>query len=368
MGAGSNPAFRAPMLAPRRRQNLNPPPGHANRPAQILSAGRPCWRLDAGKALSHRLATPTGRPKSRPAAAHVGASTPSKPYPTVGPRQQAGPNPACRPPMLAPPRRQNLIPPPGHANSPAQIPPGDRPCWRRPAGKALSHRRATPTGRRKSRLPGAHVGASPLAKPYPIAGPRQQSGPNPVQRPPMLALPRRQSLIPPLGNANRPAQIPLAGRPCWRCPAGKALSHRWATPTGRPESRPAAVHVGAPPPAKPYPTVGQRQQAGPNPARQPSMLAPRRRQSLITPSGHANNPARIPPGSRPCWRCPAGKALSHRRVTPTGRPKSRLPAVHVGAPPPAKPYPTAGPRQQADPKLTCRPSMLPPPLAGGRRL
>ena len=243
------------MLALSRRQNLIPPPGHANRPAQILPGGRPCWRLSAVKALSHRLATPTGRSESRLPAVHVGASLPSKPYPTVGPRQQAGPNPARRPSMLAPPRRQNLIPPSGHANRLAQNSPAGRPCWRCPAGKTLSHRRATPTGRPKSRLPAVHVGAAPPAKPYPTVGPRQQSGPNPACRPPRLALPRRQSLIPPSGHANRSAQIPHAGRPCWRPSAGKTLSHRRATPTGRPKSRPAAVHVGAPPPATPYPTA-----------------------------------------------------------------------------------------------------------------
>ena len=184
----------------------------------------------------------------------------------------------------------------------------------------------------------------------------------------MLAPPRRQSLIPPPGHANRPAQIPPAGRPCWRLPVGKTLSHRRATPTGRPKSRPAAVHVGAAPPAKPYPTAGPRQQAGPNPARQPPMLAPPRRQNLILPPGHANRSAQIPPAGRPCWRCPAGKTLFHRRATPTGRPKSRPAADHVGAAPPAKPYPTAGQRQQAGPNPARRPSMLPLPLAGGRRL
>ena len=146
---------------PARRQNLIPSPGNANRPAQILSAGRPCWRLAAGKALSHRRATPTVRPESRPAADHVGAAPPAKPYPTAGPRQQAGPNPACRPSMLASLRRQNLMPPSGHANSPARILPAGRPCWRRPVGKTLSHRRATPTGRPKSRLPDDHVAAAP---------------------------------------------------------------------------------------------------------------------------------------------------------------------------------------------------------------
>ena len=149
------------MLAPPRRQNLIPPLGHANRPAQILPAGHPCWRRPAGKALSHRRATPTGRPESRLPAVHVGAAPPAKPYAIVGPRQQSGPNPACRPPMLAPPRRQNPITPPGHANRSAQNSPADRPCWRRPAGKTLSHRRATPTGRLKSRPPADHVAAAP---------------------------------------------------------------------------------------------------------------------------------------------------------------------------------------------------------------
>ena len=144
------------------------------------------------------------------------------------------------------------------------------------------------------------------------------AGPNPARRPSMLAPPRRQNLIPPPGHANSPAQIPPAGRPCWRCPAGKALSLR--------------------------------------------------RQSLIPPPGHANRPAQIPPAGRPCWRLPAGKTLSHRRAAPTGWPKSRPAAVHVGAFPPAKPYPTAGQRQQAGPNPACRPPMLPPPLAGGRRL
>ena len=139
--------------------------------------------------MSHCRATPTDRPKSRLSAVHVGAAPPSKPYPTAGPHQQAGPNPACRPFMLAPPRRQSLIPPPGHANRLAQIPPGSRPCWRRPAGKTLSHRRATPTGRPKSRPAAAHVGAVPSAKPYVTAGPRQQAGPNLTRQPPILPLP-----------------------------------------------------------------------------------------------------------------------------------------------------------------------------------
>ena len=50
------------------------------------------------------------------------------------------------------------------------------------------------------------------------------------------------------------------------------------------------------------------------------LLAPSRRQSLISPSGHANRAPQIPPGGRPCWRHPAGKAIYHRRAAPTGRP------------------------------------------------
>ena len=194
------------------------------------------------------------------------------------------------------------------------------------------------------------------------------AGPNPDCRAPMLAPRRRQSLIPPPDHANSPAQILSSGRPCWRCPAGKALSHHRATPTVRPESCLPAVHVGAAPPSKPYLTVGPRQQADPKLTYRPSMLAPPHRQNLIPPPDHANRSARILLGGRPCWRLPAGKTLSHRLATPTGRPESRPVAVHVGAAPPAKPYPTAWPRQQAGPNLACRPSMLPLPLAGGRRL
>ena len=135
----------------------------------------------------------------------------------------AGPNPDCRAPMLAPRRRQSLISPSCHANSPAQIPPAGRPKSRPAAvhvgapsaGKTLSHRRTTLTGRPESRLPGAHVGAL-----------------------------RRQNLIPPPGHANSPAQIPLAGRPCWRPSAVKTLCHRRATPTVRSKSRLPAAHVG----------------------------------------------------------------------------------------------------------------------------
>ena len=73
----------------------------------------------------------------------------------------------------------------------------------------------------------------------------------PARRLPMLAPSRRQPLIPPSGHANRAPRIPLGACPCWRRPTDNPLSHRRATPTGRPESRPAPAHVGAAPPAKP---------------------------------------------------------------------------------------------------------------------
>ena len=174
------------------------------RPARILPGGRPCWRPSAGKTLSHHRATPTVRPESRPATDHVGAAPPAKPHLTTEPRQQAGPNPARRPTMLAPPCRQSLIPPPSHANRPAQNLLAGRPCWRLAAVKTLSHRRATPTGHLESCPAAAHVCASPPSKPYPTVGPRQQAGPNPACRPSMLAPLRRQSLIPPPSHANRP--------------------------------------------------------------------------------------------------------------------------------------------------------------------
>ena len=136
-------ARRRPMLAPPRRQSLDPPPGHANREPRIPLGAGPCWRRPAGKALIHRRATPTGRPESHPAPAHVGAAPPATPYPTVGPRQQGAPNPARRRPMLAPPRRQSLNPPSDHANRACSSPEGPP----LPGGPSPLPRRA-PTGRR----------------------------------------------------------------------------------------------------------------------------------------------------------------------------------------------------------------------------
>lgn len=114
-----------------------------------------------------------------------------------------------------------------------------------------------------------------------------------------------------------------------------------------PLSRPAPLPVGVAPPAKPYPTVGPRQQFVRKVVRSLPMLAPPRRQTLISPPGHANILLGRPPGACPCWRRLAGKTLSHHRATPTLCPEGRPAPVHVGVALPAKPYPTVGPRQQA---------------------
>ena len=166
-------------------------------------------------------------------------------------------------------------------------PPPAKPCGFVPGSKIFTEvpRRCVP--------PAAPVGAIPPAKPYITVGPRQQGAPNSARRPTMLAPPRRQSHISPSGHANRAPRIPPAGRPCWRRHAGKAIYHRRATPTGRHKFRPATDHVGAASPARPYITVGSRQQGALNPARRPTMLAPPRRQGLISPSGHANRAPRL---------------------------------------------------------------------------
>ena len=215
-GAKSSQKFRAAAChrRPFQRRDLLPAPRKALRlrfgeqnlhrsSAPVRATGGSCWRRPSGKALYHRRATPTGRPKFRPAADHVGAIPPAKPYITVGPRQQGATNSARRPTMLAPSRRQSHISLSGPANRAPKIPPGGRPCWRRPAGKAIYHRRVTPTGHLESRLPADHVGAAPPAKLYITVGPRQQGAPNSARRPTMLALSLRQSHISPSGHANR---------------------------------------------------------------------------------------------------------------------------------------------------------------------
>ena len=100
-GAKSSHKFRAAICLrrPFQRRDLLPAPRKALRlrfgeqnlhrsSAPVRATGGSCWRHPAGKAIYHRRATPTGRPKFRPAADHVGAAPPTKPYITVGSRQQ----------------------------------------------------------------------------------------------------------------------------------------------------------------------------------------------------------------------------------------------------------------------------------------
>ena len=83
---------------------------------------------------------------------------------------------------------------------------------------------------------------------------------------------------------------PLPAKPCGFVPGSKIFTEipRRCVPPATP--------VGAVPPANAYITVGPRQQGAQNPARRPTMLALSRRQTLISPSGHANRAPKIPPG------------------------------------------------------------------------
>ena len=141
----------------------------------------------------------------------------------------------------------------------------------------------------------------------------------PARRRPMLAPPRRQHLIPPPGHANRAPRIPPAAGPCWRRPADNPLSHRWATPTGRPEFRPAPAHVGATPPTTPYPTAGPRQQGVLFSRRVPSSrrASPSSPKGPLVPAGlplFPEGPPR-PGGPAPLPR----RAPSSRRASPSSR-------------------------------------------------
>ena len=209
----------------------------------------------------------------------------------------------------------------GHANRAPRIPPGASPCWRRPAGKALILRRATPTKPGFCRPAGAHVGVALLAKPLSSVGPRQQDPPFPTLR-----------------------------RPCWRRPTGKALIHRRVTPTRPGFCRAAGAHVGVALPAKPLSSVGPRQQDPPFPTLPAPMLASPYRQSLSPSSSHANKARPFPRHRRLCWRRPLGKALIIRRATPTRPALSRAVGAHVGVTLPAKPLSSVGPRQQGRPE------------------
>ena len=113
----AEPMRRPAMLAPPRRQSLILPSGQANMPPRIQPSGRRGWRLAGGKALCHRTGAPTICGGAHEATDHVGAAPPAKPDSTVGPRQQAGPNPTRRPAGLAPCSRQSLMSPSRGANN-----------------------------------------------------------------------------------------------------------------------------------------------------------------------------------------------------------------------------------------------------------
>ena len=100
-GAKSSQKFRAAICLRRsfQRRDLLPVPRKAFRlrsgeqnlhrdSAPPSASGDSCWRCPAGKALCLRRAAPTGRPKTRLPADHVGAVPPAKPHIAVGPRQQ----------------------------------------------------------------------------------------------------------------------------------------------------------------------------------------------------------------------------------------------------------------------------------------
>ena len=141
---------------------------------------RPSWRLTPGKALSYRFEAPTFCPGVCRWGARVSASPPAKPYATVPRRQPFAPDPAGRPPELAPHSRQSLELPFRGANFLPRSPPVGRPSWRLTSGKALCHRSEAPT------------------------------------------------LCP---GACRPVR-----RPSWRLTPGKALCHRSEAPTFLPQS------------------------------------------------------------------------------------------------------------------------------------
>ena len=238
-------------MAPHPRQSLMPPFRGANILPRSQPAGRPSWRLTPGKALNYRFEAPTFCPRVCRWGARVGASPPAKPYATVTRRQLFVPEPAGRPPELAPHPRQSLMTPFRGANFLSQSPPVGRPSWRLTPGKALSYRFEAPTFCPGARRPSARVGASPPAKPYATVPRRQLFAPEPADGPPELAPHPRQSLMPPFRGANILPQSPPAVRPSWRLILGKALCHRSEAPTFCPGARRWTARVGASLPAKP---------------------------------------------------------------------------------------------------------------------
>lgn len=90
-----------------------------------------------------------------------------------------------------------------------------------------------------------HVGASLLAKPCFFIRSRQHEPVFPGLAAPLLAPCSRQSLVSSSSHANTGRFFPGCQCRCWRRPPLKAFALHPATPTGRPESIPAAGGVGA---------------------------------------------------------------------------------------------------------------------------
>ena len=89
-------------------------------------------------------------------------------------------------------------------------------------------------------------------------------------------------------------------------------------------------------------------------------MAPPRRPSLISSSGHANTARIFPVCRRTCWRLVPRKALSLRQVTPTRPGFSQPTGALVGALFPAKPYLSVEPRQHSAPNPDLPPHLLAP--------
>ena len=174
-------------MAPHPRQSLMPPFRGANILSRRLPAVRPSWRLAPGKALSHRSEAPTFCPGARRPSARVGASPPAKSYATVSRRQLFAPEPAGRPPELAPHPRQSLMPPFRGANFMLWSPPVVHPSWRLTPGKALCHRSEAPTFCPRARRWIVRVGASPPANPCATVSRRQHFAPESAGGAPELA-------------------------------------------------------------------------------------------------------------------------------------------------------------------------------------
>ena len=223
----------APEFAPPPRQSLIPPSADANPLARKAPWARPSLRLPPVKALSHHRQAQTLRRERRRAPARVCASSPSKPYPTVGRRKPFGEKRAVCPPEFAPSSRQSLILPSTGANPLSRKAPWARLSLRLPPVKALFHRRQAQTLWRERRRGPARVCASRPSKPYPTVGRRKPFVEKGAVRPPEFAPPARQSLIPPSAGANPSARKAPCARPSLRLIPVKALSHRRQAQTAR---------------------------------------------------------------------------------------------------------------------------------------